>query len=150
MFSIHLLEEIYIDGLIALYNQLLPKYQMKHDDSTDKICQYIFQDSNYTIIIGTENEKVISTCTLIIIPNLTHFSKPFAIIENVVTHEDYRKLGYGTQVLKFAIQLAKKSECHKILLQTRRKDKHVLEFYKKLGFTDEDSTGFMIDFERGI
>jgi len=45
---------------------------------------------------------------LIIINNLTRSGRPLELIENVVTHKEYRKKGYGTSMLYKAMEVAKK------------------------------------------
>ncbi len=36
----------------------------------------------------------------------------------VVTHEKYRKRGYGTKVLQKAVEIAKENNCYKVMLMT--------------------------------
>lgn len=143
------IEKQYINDLIELYNQLLPNFQTSYNDKVEELYNLIDKSDYYYIIVGIENEIAITTCSMIVIPNLTHGQRPYAIIENVITHKNYRKKGYGSQVINYAINLAKDKNCYKILLQTRRKEKGTLNFYKKLGFTDNMTTGFMLDFEKG-
>ena len=54
------------------------------------------------------DDKLVASCVCVIIPNLTRNVHPYAFVENVVTHGDYRKKGYATACLNFAKQIAKK------------------------------------------
>ncbi len=38
--------------------------------------------------------RVVSSVQMAVIRSLTHNVRPFAVIENVVTHEDYRQNGF--------------------------------------------------------
>ena len=62
----------------------------------------IVQDKNHHIIVNEVNGKIVSSCVCVIIPNLTRDVRPYAFIENVVTHKDYRGKGYATQCLNYA------------------------------------------------
>ena len=71
----------------------------------------IINDKNYHIIVAEENGKLVSSVVCVIIPNLTRNVRPYAFIENVVTHSDYRKRGYATACLNYARDIAKKENC---------------------------------------
>ena len=78
-----------------------------------------------------------------IIPNLTRNVRPYAFIENVVTHSDYRKRGYATACLNYARDIAKKENCYKMMLLTGSKDESTLNFYKQAGYNSADKTAFI-------
>lgn len=50
-------------------------------------------DDNMHLLVLEEDGKVVSTVQMAIIESLTHNVRPFAVIENVVTHIDYRNRG---------------------------------------------------------
>ena len=43
------------------------------------------------LLVAEEDGKAVSSVQMAIIESLTHNVRPFAVIENVVTHMDYRK-----------------------------------------------------------
>lgn len=89
------------------------------------------------------DDRLVSTCNLAIIPNLTRNCQPYGSIENVVTHPDHRGRGFGTLVLKHALRLAWDKGCYKVLLQTGTKNENKLRFYQKAGFQLGVKTGFV-------
>ena len=78
-----------------------------------------------------------------IIPNLTRNIRPYAFIENVVTHSDYRGKGYASACLNYAKELAVNANCYKIMLLTGSKSDSTLNFYKKAGYNCTDKTAFI-------
>ena len=133
-------------ALIHLYYQLLPNDNI-NTVAGKCILQKMLNDNNYSVLVIEENKDIISTCTLVLVYNITHGSKPFGIIENVITDEQYRGKGYGKSIINEAIRIAKINQCHKIMVQTRRKEEYVTDFYKKCGFSTTISKGLMIDLE---
>jgi GNAT superfamily N-acetyltransferase len=87
--------------------------------------------------------RLVSTCTLAIIPNLTRSARPYGLIENVVTHPDFRRRGIGTALLRHALQLAWAQNCYKVMLLTGRNEPGTLRFYEQAGFTSGEKTGFV-------
>jgi GNAT superfamily N-acetyltransferase len=88
-------------------------------------------------------DKIISSCTLSIIPNLTRGGRPYGVIENVVTHVEYRRRGFGTSILQHSLNIAWKNKCYKVMLLTGSKDPAIHLFYEKAGFKKGEKTGFV-------
>ena len=132
--------------------ELLSLYKHLHDDDPDVngntelegLWTDICNDSNIYYIVAESDGKVVSTCTLAIIKNLTRNLRPYGLIENVVTHPDYRQKGLGTKVLNKAVEIANKNNCYKIMLLTSSKEEEILNFYEKAGFERGRKTGFVI------
>ena len=77
---------------------------------------------------------LVSACTLTVIPNLTRGCRPYGVIENVVTHPEFRRKGYGRAVLMHALDHAWQRKCYKVMLLTGRKDENTYRFYESAGF----------------
>lgn len=78
-----------------------------------------------------------------IIPNLTRNVRPYAFVENVVTHADYRNRGYATDCLNYAKRIARTSNCYKMMLLTGSKEERTLDFYRNVGYNSADKTAFI-------
>ncbi|MBU5314865.1 GNAT family N-acetyltransferase [Clostridium bornimense] len=131
-------------SLLELYTELGDNTIPNMDESLNSIWESIVSNKNYHIVVAKENNKIVSTCTVNIIPNLTHNQRPYAFIENVVTSKEYRKKGYGTAVLNYAKDIAIKENCYKIMLLTGSKRESTLNFYKKVGYNCNDKTAFIM------
>jgi GNAT superfamily N-acetyltransferase len=83
------------------------------------------------------------------VPNLTRGARPYGLIENVVTHPDWRGRGIGTAVLHHALNLAWDADCYKVMLLTGRTDEATLGFYERAGFAGGEKTGFVARPPRG-
>lgn len=131
-------------------NQLLKLYLHLHEDSLPEMTEHlkdtwtsIVQDENHHIIVKEVNGKIVSSCECVIIPNLTRNIRPYAFVENVVTHRDYRGNGYATECLNYAKKIAEKTNCYKIMLLTGAKKENILNFYRNAGYNSEDKTAFI-------
>lgn len=62
------------------------------------------------------------------------YVRPFAVIENVVTHADYRNKGYASALLEKASEIAREHRCYKAFLETGSNKESTLNFYKRNGF----------------
>lgn len=103
----------------------------------------IISDKNQNIIVKVIEEKIVSSCVCVIIPNLTRNIRPYALIENVVTHKDFRKKGYATECLNYAKEIAERENCYKIMLLTGAKDNSTLRFYSNAEYSSTDKTAFI-------
>lgn len=95
------------------------------------------------IIVGKVDDTLAASCTLVVIPNLTHGGRSYGLIENVVTHRDFRNRGFGRQVLLQAADLAWAADCYKVMLMTGSKKPETLNFYLGAGF-EQSKTGFQM------
>ncbi|MBQ8119090.1 MAG: GNAT family N-acetyltransferase [Lachnospiraceae bacterium] len=131
------------DALLELYLFL---HEDRIPDCTDRLMEtwkQILDDVNHHIIVYEQDGRIISSCVCVIIPNLTRGVRPYAFIENVVTHSDYRGCGFATACLNYARQIAVKNDCYKMMLLTGSKKEETLNFYKKAGYNSEDKTAFI-------
>ena len=132
-----------IAQLLLLYTFLHDNMMPVIDNKVEEIWTDIMQDVNHHIIVGVEDDMIIASCVLIIVPNLTHKQRPYALIENVITNPNYRNKGYATKLLDYAKDIANKHNCYKIMLMTGAKKETTLNFYKRAGYNTTDKTAFV-------
>ncbi|MBQ8228621.1 MAG: GNAT family N-acetyltransferase [Clostridia bacterium] len=137
------IKESELSVLLELYLHLHEKDIPENNEHLAKTWKAIIEDKNHHIIVNEINGKIVSSCVCVIIPNLTRNVKPYAFVENVVTHKDYRGNGYATQCLDYAKKIAIKENCYKMMLLTGSKEESTLDFYKKAGYNNSDKTAFI-------
>jgi ribosomal protein S18 acetylase RimI-like enzyme len=134
-----------LEELLALYRFLNPEDpEVAVDEKLRDHWQQILSDPNLYYLVIEEDGKLVSSCAMAIIKNLTRSARPYGLIENVVTHEDYRRRGYGTALLKKAVEIAEERNCYKVMLMTGRKNESTLRFYERAGFDRGEKTAFII------
>ena len=140
-------EENELNELLELYLFLHEKFLPEITEHLRNTWRTIMQDENHHIIVKEIDGKIVSSCVCVIIPNLTRNIRPYAFIENVVTHGDYRGKGYATECLNYAKEIAEKTNCYKMMLLTGSKKETILNFYRNAGYNSTDKTAFIQWFE---
>ncbi len=128
-------------ALLGLYAHLHPDDERQTLGEALPLWKTLKQDPNQCFCGAYWNGSLAATCTLIVVPNLTRGRRPYGLIENVVTHPDFRRRGMGTAVLKYALQGAWKRNCYKVMLLTGTKEAATLRFYEQAGFQRGVKTG---------
>ena len=101
--------------------ELLELYLYLHEDSIPEDNEHlrntwsqIMEDPNHHIIVNVIDNRIVSSCVCVIIPNLTRGVRPYAFVENVVTNETYRGHGYAGECLDYAKQIAIREKCYRL------------------------------------
>ncbi|MBQ8196397.1 MAG: GNAT family N-acetyltransferase [Oscillospiraceae bacterium] len=132
-----------LNGLLELYTYLHDNPIPEMSSELTAIWERIISDRSHHIIVAEVDGRILASCVCVIIPNLTHGQRPYAFVENVVTHPDYRKKGLATACLDYARALAQKENCYKIMLLTGSKEESTLRFYERAGYNSKDKTAFI-------
>lgn len=132
-----------LDELLNLYLYLHEDSVPEMSDNLRKTWETIMNDSNHHIIVKEIDGHIVSSCVCVIIPNLTRGIRPYAFVENVVTHEAFRGKGYATECLNYAMEISRKENCYKMMLLTGSKKESTLNFYRQAGYNSEDKTAFI-------
>ncbi len=106
--------------------------------------QEIAFDPRQCLLVVESGGRVVGTACVIIVPNLSHKGRPYAIVEDIVVDAAARGEGYGELLLRRANDLAKEAGCYKLSLTTNKRRKDAHRFYERLGFRATHE-GFRID-----
>ena len=132
-----------LDALLKLYLYLHEESIPEMNEYLEKTWDQIIGDPNHHLIVNEINDQIVSSCVCVIIPNLTRNVRPYAFVENVVTHAEHRGNGYAGECLDYARKIAEKENCYKIMLLTGSKKAETLKFYEKAGYNSSDKTAFI-------
>jgi glucosamine-phosphate N-acetyltransferase len=84
------------------------------------------------IIVGIENDTIVSSGTIIIEPKIIHGGTPAGHIEDIVVLEKWRNKGIAKELLKHLKEIAIHKNCYKIILDC---SEHLVSFYENSGFS---------------
>ena len=132
-----------LDALLGLYLFLHEDSIPEPDERLEAAWDRIIGDRNHHMIVNEVDGRIVSSCVCVIIPNLTRHVRPYAFVENVVTHADYRGNGYARECLDYAREIAVRENCYKMMLLTGSRQPEVLRFYEKAGYNSSDKTAFI-------
>ena len=127
--------------LKVLYYDYLTQFPPKEEQDMylwANLLEKFEKDDNIHLLVVEEDGKVVSSVHMTIIENLTHNVRPYAVIENVVTHVNYRNKGYASALLEKASEVAKEHRCYKVFLETGSNKESTLNFYRNNGFAIDE------------
>jgi GNAT superfamily N-acetyltransferase len=130
--------------LLTLYEHLHANDDpLPSDGTVESVWLEIMRNENIRYFGGFVDDELVASCTIALIPNLTRACRPYGVIENVVTHVNHRRRGYGTELLHAALSHAWSRNCYKVMLLTGRKDAGTLRFYQTAGFDPDGKQAFI-------
>ena len=132
-----------LGSLLSLYTQLHDNPIPEQSEELEKLWQQIVEDKHQHIIVAEADGKIVSSCVLVVVPNLTHSQRPYALVENVITDEKHRKLGLAAACLNYAKEIALSANCYKIMLLSGAKQENAHRLYEQLGYNKNDKTAFI-------
>ena len=132
-----------LENILDLYLDLHEDSVPADDEKRRIVWESILNDKKYNLIVNEVDGVIVSSCTCIIIPNLTRNLSPYALIENVVTERECEGHGYARACLEYAKQIALNNDCYKIMLMTGSHDERTHEFYRSCGYKSDGKTAYV-------
>lgn len=129
-------------GVLDLYCYLNPDDPTPDPAKAEAAWSALIACDLTTVFVAESAGVLVSTCTLVIVPNLTRSARPYGLIENMVTHADHRRTGLGRALLAAALDLAWRADCYKVMLATGSGREETLRFYEGAGFKRGGKTFF--------
>jgi GNAT superfamily N-acetyltransferase len=131
--------------LVGLLEQLHPRYPGEPRRATE-LLRDILGMPGRSLLVAEVDDWVVGTIDLLIVPNLSHGGRPWAIVENLVVDEAARGTGVGRALVAYVVHRAKERGCYmlQLLSLAHREDAHT--FYRRLGF-ENVAAGFRSYFD---
>lgn len=103
-------------GLLDLYRHLNPGDPRPDVAAAERAFDRFMTHDGSAIFVGDMNGELVASCMSAVVSNLIRDASPYGLIENVVMHRDFRKRGFGKQVLAAAATAAWDAGCWKLML----------------------------------
>lgn len=94
----------------------------------------ISADPGQALMVAECNGIVVGTFHLTFLTYLAGAGREDCLIEAVHVDQAYRSKGIGSQMMKWAIETAKKRNCRRLQLTSDKKRQDAHRFYERLGF----------------
>jgi ribosomal protein S18 acetylase RimI-like enzyme len=132
-----------LPSLVALYEQLNPGDVLAPQEHLASVFNEIISGPYFEFLVAELEDKVVGTCYLNVVPNLSRSASPYAVIENVVVARNLRRRGIGRAVVSFALARAWERGCYKVMLQTGSQSEATYQFYRSCGFSQTEKVAFV-------
>jgi N-acetylglutamate synthase-like GNAT family acetyltransferase len=128
------------DKLSELYRMLVPN--SKKMNILEEQIETIRRDPNNFLFVYDEEGEILGTVTLNICLQAMHGTRPYAVVENIIVHENYRSKYIGQKLLKYAEDYCGELNCHRIMLLSNSTRKRAHQFFKREGYDGLVSKAF--------
>ena len=144
-FTIRHISKDELDDLLALHTHLfsVPDQPLPSRTEVERLWDDMMNSPLLHYFVVEFQGRVVSSCTLAIIPNLTRGARPYGLIENVVTHTDFRGKGIAKALLKHALDFAWEAKCYKVMLLSGAHRQAAHKLYESVGFNKDEKVGYI-------
>jgi GNAT superfamily N-acetyltransferase len=137
--------------LLELLDQLPLSPDAEHEDLSSPVADYhraafreIAGNPRHRLLVVETGGRIVGTAVVMVLPNLSHRGRPWAVVENVVVAEAERGKRYGELLMQRARELAQAAACYKLTLTSNKERDDAHRFYQRLGFRATHE-GFRVD-----
>ncbi len=127
--------------ILVLYEELTGEKQSLTKETLQRVFSQIEALPNHHFLVAENDGLVTGTLFLLIVPNLSHEARPWAVVENIMVDRRMHRQGIGRQLMEYAFERCREAKCYKIQLLSNQKRMEAHQFYRSLGF-DESVRGF--------
>lgn len=122
-------------GLLALYGELADRRGSEPGEvePSRPAMEAILADPNRHLLVAEREGELLGTVDLLVVANLTHGARPWAIVENVVVASRARRQGIARALMERALELAAAAGCYKAQLLSGRNRAEAHELYRAMG-----------------
>jgi GNAT superfamily N-acetyltransferase len=134
-----------LDALLEMYRELAedPLEGPAEGDRAAELLAKSIADPDRHLAVALLDGVPAGTADLLLVANLTHQGRPWAIVENVVVSSSARRTGVGRELMSHLIGLARAAGCYKVQLISGKQRPEAHAFYRSLGF-DARGEGFKL------
>jgi len=132
-----------ITPILELYQELTGERNDLTRYETGPALAEIAAMPGHELLVAEEDGVVVGTMVLLVVPNLSHGALPWAMVENMVVEQKYRRRGIGRLLMEYAIARARQAGCYKVQLLSNKKRHQAHRFYRSLGF-EASAHGFRV------
>ena len=135
------------EALLRLYRQLgSPRTELPSLADATSAIEKMEQHAWLHLLVAEINEEAVGTVTIAIIPSITHNSRPWVQLENMVVDEDHRRAGIGEALIQRCYAISQEAGAYKLQLVNSDWREGAHAFYRRIGF-DPGFAGFRKYFE---
>ena len=113
-------------------------------DEAETMLASIASQAGRLLVVAEMDGKVVGTADMVVIDNLTHGGRPWAMVENVVVDQSWRGNQVGIGLMTALLDEARVRRCYKMQLLSMKHRTAAHAFYRNLGFDDSLAEGFRL------
>jgi GNAT superfamily N-acetyltransferase len=127
-----------LPALVPLFRQLVgddEDAQALGGPDASALFATMLADPQRVVLVATDEGVVVGTADVLVVANLTHRGRPWAIVENLVVDDAHRHGGIGRLLMEWVVDHCRRAGCYKVQLLSRKDRAGAHAFYRALGFS---------------